>query len=403
MSGHLVIRGATLHTADLQRPVIERGTVVVRDGRIVSVGPDCPITGDAVVIEAAGLHLCPGFVDAHTHVGNWFEGLGTESRDINEMTRPITPELRAIDGVWPGDVAFAKARAAGVTTVCTLPGSANVVGGTVCVLKTLGHNVDDMALEPDAALKVAFGYNVKHSHGIKKGRAPLTRMAIASMFRETFDAALAYEQRQLLEDNVPRHRGNEVLLRALRREIPVRAHAYRSDDLQQALRLAKAYGLDLVLEHAYEADLCIDQLVAQGAKVIHGPVMRLATNSEKIHMRAETVVALHAAGVPVAISTDYPDVPIQYLTVEAGLCVRAGLSPEAALRAITAVPAGILGVADRVGSLTPGLHADLVLLDGPPLEIASVVQSVFIEGEQVFRVGDPMPVPGQRQVPRAHD
>lgn len=392
---NFVIRGATVHTADAERPIIEGGEVVVRDGRIASVGAPSPFPPpDAAVIDATGLHLCPGFVDAHTHVGNWFEGFGDESRDINEMTRPVTPEIRAIDGVWPGDAAFAKARAAGVTTVCTLPGSANVVGGTVCVLKTAGHDVDQMALEPDAALKVAFGYNVKHSHGLKKGRSPLTRMGIASMFRDTFDAALDYERRRLLDEATPPDRAKDVLVRALRRELPVRAHAYRSDDLQQALRLAKAYGLDLVLEHAYEARFCLDKILEVGAKVVHGPVMRLARNSEKIHMAAETVVALHAAGVPVAISTDYPDVPIQYLTVEAGLCVRAGLPPEAALRAITAVPAEILGVADRVGRLAPGLHADLVLLDGPPLEIASAVQGVWINGDRVFTAGDAIPVPG---------
>ncbi|MCA9524853.1 MAG: amidohydrolase family protein [Myxococcales bacterium] len=385
-----VLQGATIHAGDGQPPRI--GDVVVVGGRMVAG----PAPAGAEVRDCRGLHVSPGFVDAHVHLGLYPEGFPGEPKDLNEYTRPVTPELRATDGIWPGDVAFAKARAAGVTTVCVLPGSGNVVGGTGVVLKTAGQDVERMALRDPACLKVAFGHNVKHSHGILHKRAPLTRMGIAALFRETFDAALAYEQKRVIDPACPEHRGHEVLVKALRRELPVRAHAGRSDDILTACRLAREYGLRLVIEHGYEADQVIEQLVAAKAAVVLGPHWRNCGNSEEVHFDYAATKRLLDAGLVVAHMTDHPIVPVGYLPMMAGLCVRAGLDADTALQVVTAHPARILGVEDRVGRVAPGLDADLVLLDGPPLAIASRVLETLIGGETVYRDGDPLPVPGQR-------
>lgn len=389
-----VFRGATVHTAD-DSAVIPEGEVVVQDGRIIAVGPAGAYSAaDATVHDLRGRHLCPGFVDPHVHAGVMPEGFEGESKDLNEMTRPVTPELMALDAVWPGDVAFVKARAAGVTAACVLPGSANVVGGVGVVLKTVGRNVEKMAIRQPACLKVAFGHNVKHSHGIKAHRAPLTRMAIAAMFRQAFEAALRYEERRVLDENHPRHAGDEHLLLALRREVPVRAHASRSDDILTALRLARELGLQLVLEHGYEAHLVLDEVIEAGAAVVLGPAFRTCGNSETLHFDFATTKVLDDAGVLVAHMTDHPIVPIGYLPLQAGLCVRAGMHPDRALRTITVHAAAILGLSDRIGRLAAGLDADLVVLDGPPLEVASRVLETWIDGRLVHRLGDPIPVPG---------
>ncbi|MCA9538445.1 MAG: amidohydrolase [Myxococcales bacterium] len=389
-----LLRGATLHTAD-DPAVIAKGDLLIEGEHILALGQGGSIpAGDAEVIDLAGRHLCPGFIDAHVHVGVFPEGFPHEAKDLNEMTRPVTPEMRAIDAVWPGDVAFFKARAAGVTTVCVLPGSANVIGGTGVVLRTVGIDVEEMARRDPACLKVAFGYNVKHSHGLKSGRSPLTRMGIAALFREAFDAALLYEQKRAVDEHAPRHAGHEALLLALRREIPVRAHCSRSDDILTALRLAREYGLRLVLEHGYEATFVLEKLRANDVAVVFGPAFRNCGNTEELHFDFAATKQLDDAGLCVAHMTDHPIVPVGYLPLQAGLAVRAGMSPARALRTITANPARILGVEDRLGRLAPGFEADLVVLDGPPLEIQSRVLSTWIGGRAVYADGEPTPVPG---------
>ena len=389
-----VFRGATVHTAD-DPAVLLDAEVLVRGTRIEAVRPaGGPLPEGAVVHDLTGRHLCPGFIDPHVHLGVMPEGFPHESKDLNEMTRPVTPEMQAFDAVWPGDVAFARARAAGITTVCVLPGSANVISGTGVVLRTDGRDVEQMARRQPACLKVAFGANVKHSHGVKAGRAPLTRMAIAALFREAFDEALRYEQQRALDDRTPADAGKDTLLLALRREIPVRAHASRSDDILSALRLARRYGLRLVIEHGYEAHFVLEQVVAADAAVVFGPGFRCCGHSEELHFDFAQTRVLDEAGVLVAHMTDHPIVPVGYLPVQAGLSVRAGMHPDRALRLITAHPAAILGLPDEIGRVAPGLSADLVVLDGPPLDIASRVLSTWIEGRAVYRDGDPRPVPG---------
>lgn len=394
MSDVQVFRGATVHTCGPDG-VIERGEVVVRGGRIEAVreaGRGAP--AGATVHDLRGRHLTPGLIDAHVHMGVMPEGFAYESKDINEMTAALTPQMRAVDAVWPGDVAFARARAAGVTTVCVLPGSANVIGGTGVVLKTAGRDVERMAIREPACLKVAFGYNVKHSHGLGQKRTPLTRMGIAALFREAFDGARVYGERRAKDPDLPLDRGKEVLLAALRGELVVRAHCARSDDILTALRLAREFGLRLVIEHGHEAHFVLEQVRAGAVGVVLGPGFRCCGNSEETHVGFESTAVLDAAGITVAHMTDHPIVPVGYLAIQAGLCVRAGLAPDRALRTITANAARILECDDRVGSLRPGLDADLVVHDGPPLEVASRVLATYIEGRRVYADGDPRPVPG---------
>jgi imidazolonepropionase-like amidohydrolase len=393
---------ATLHTADADdRALIERGALATWGAQIVWVGDtegaQEGVRGALQELQEAGLcdaaatlrearwtrcegeHITPGLIDAHVHLGLYPEGFMGEPKDLNELTSPLTPQLRALDGVWPGDVAFAKARAAGVTTVCVLPGSANVVGGVGVALRTVGVDVERMTLKEPACLKVAFGYNVKHNHGVK-GRAPLTRMAIADMMRGAFEGALAYETKRLRDPEHPQDRAKEHLLLALRREIPVRAHASRADDILTAVRLAREFGLRLVIEHGYEAVEVIEQLKGVGASVVYGPAFRTCGHSEDLNFHFAHAQRLLEAGILVAQMTDHPIVPVQYLSLQAGLCVREGLDPEVALRLVTSNAAEVVGVAERVGALKAGLDADFVRLSGPPLEVASRVLGVYVEG-----------------------
>jgi len=395
--------GATVHSAG-ELGVIEEGAVATWGDQLLWVGRAAQASEELLTtlaqLEAEGLcdakqvwltrsvvncegeHICPGFIDAHVHLGLYPEGFVGEPKDLNELTSPLTPQLRALDGVWPGDIAFKKAREGGVTTVCVIPGSANVIGGVGVVLKTSGVDVEQMSLREPACLKIAFGYNVKHNHGLK-GRAPLTRMAIADMMRSSFEGALAYEERRLRDPETPLDRGKEHLLLALRRELPVRAHASRSDDILTACRLARDFGFKLIIEHGYEAVEVIDQLLEVGASVVYGPAFRTCGHSEDLNFSFDHAERLLKAGIKVAHMTDHPIVPIQYLSLQAGLCVREGLDPHEALKLITAYPAELLGCEERVGRLKVGLDADLVRLSGPPLELASKVIETYIGGRAV--------------------
>jgi imidazolonepropionase-like amidohydrolase len=390
----LIFRGARVHRGHGTPP--EDGLEVVVQGRHIAAvreaGRSAP--SDARVVDVSGRHLAPGFIDPHVHMGVMPEGFPNDSKDLCEMTSPVTPQMQAIDAVWPGDTAFVKARAAGVTTVCVLPGSGNVVSGTGVVLKTHGRNVEKMAVLQPACLKVAFGYNVKHSHGIKANRAPLTRMGIAALFRQAFEDAQLYAAKRAKDPETPRDAGKETLCAAMRGELVVRAHCSRSDDILTALRLARTFGLRLVLEHGYDAHLVLDEVKAAGAAVVFGPAFRTCDGSENLHFDFAQTRALDDAGVLVAHMTDHPIVPVEYLSVQAGLSVRAGMAPARALALITGNAARVLGLEARVGDIAPGLDADFVLLDGPPLAIESRVLETRIEGRVVYTHGDPIPVPG---------
>ncbi len=374
----LILRAPILHTGD--GLVIRDGEIAIENGVIRYVGPRREQSPNDDVREFPQGELSPGLIDAHTHLGLMPEGFENESKDLNEMTSPKTPTLDVLDGIWPEDKGFAKALRAGITSVCILPGSANIVGGAGGVFCTQGHNPQTMRREATPIVKIAFGYAVKHSHGLK-GHAPLTRMAIADLFRKTLDDALVYEQRRAL-DQIPEDPAQERILSILQKKAVVRAHALRSDDLLTALRLQKSYGFRLVLEHALDAPLVAQEIADAHVPVVFGPALRTEANSEVTRVGYSAVPTLLRAGVKVALMTDHPIVPCEYLSVLAGLCRREGLDHEQALQLCTKNAAEILGL--KAGRLAEGYAGDVVCFSGAPLAIESRVQAVFVAGELAF-------------------
>lgn len=383
----LVIRNATLYTIT---DGIKEGSLLVDDqGKIASIGDvDMEIPMGATVIDASGKILMPGMIDAHGHAGVYEEGLGFEGSDGNEMTDPVTPHLRTIDAINPHEEGIIEALRAGVTAMCILPGSANVIGGQGVTVHMHGYTVEDMIIKEDGGLKIAFGENPKRVYSGQK-KTPSTRMATAAVLRENLVKAQNYmaKQEQAKDDPtkfVERDLKMEVLVRVLKREIPVRAHAHRADDIMTALRIAKEFNLDISIEHCTEGHKITKELKEAGVWALVGPTISNRSKVELQELSFTTLKVLWEEGIPVTITMDHPVVPVGYLPTAAGYAVKAGLPYEEALKAITLNPAKVLGIADRYGSLEVGKMADLVLWSGDPLEIQSQVEQVFIHGEVVY-------------------
>ena len=370
----MLIRNATIYTAVAPEPFV--GDVRVCNGKILAVGPNLEAPGEPVV-DATGLNLYPGFVEAHGHIGLDGYGVGFEGKDYNEMNDPLVPQLRAIDGIEPRDPALLQAAQGGVTTLCTGPGSANVLGGTFAAIKTVGIRVDDMLLKADAAMKCAFGENPKRCYR-EKGIS--TRMTTAGKLREMLLCAKDC-RRRMEEGRDPAFDIKlEALLPVLTGEMPLKAHAHQLNDLFTAIRIAKEFDVKLTLEHCTEGHLAPELLAAEGYPMAVGPSLTHASKFELRNKTFETPGALARAGGHVSIITDSPVIPQQYLPLCAGLAIRSGMDPYAALRAITICPAEHIGVADRVGSIEVGKDADLVLCRGNVMDVESEIQCVLIEG-----------------------
>ena len=344
------------------------------------------------VIDAKGCHGLPGFVDAHCHVGMWEDSVGFEGDDGNETSDPVMPHLRASDAIYHADRAFVEARENGVTTVVTGPGSANVIGGQFAALKTYGRRVEDMMIKEPVAMKVAFGENPKTAYHDKR-QAPMTRMATAALLRENLIKAAEYKE---LKEEYEADKENcdkpdydmkmEALLKVLKGEIPLKAHAHRADDILTAIRIAKEFGLAITIEHCTEGYLITDILREENVSVITGPFL---TDRSKIELRNQSAKApgiLSKAGIKTAIMTDHPCTPVQYLSLCAAVAVKEGMDETEALRAITINAAEIAGIDDRVGSLEVGKDADIIIIDGHPLELRSRVLYTIINGQVVKRV-----------------
>ena len=383
----LIING-TVHTMD--GPVIKNGYVAVKGSKIARVGPmeDCPKSWEGEVFDAQGGHICPGFIDAHCHLGMFGDALGFESDDGNEETDPCTPHLRAIDGVNPLDRCFSEARAAGVTTVLTGPGSANPVSGQFAALKTDGRWVDAMVVRAPAAMKLALGENPKQVYH-DRDETPVTRMATAAIIRENLRKAVEYGEKM---DRAARDEDTdppdydaklEALLPVVRGELPVHIHAHRADDIATGVRIAREFGLRCVIVHGTEGHLIPDLLAREKIPVITGPALGDRSKPELANMTLENPALLRRAGVEVAICTDHPEVPVQYLPLCAALAVKGGLDPEEALAAITVTAAGIAGLGDVLGTLAPGREADVVVTSRHPLELLGEVRAVFIGGRRI--------------------
>lgn len=376
----MIIRNALIHNA--VDPVPFTGDILVKSGKIISVGGKVEAE-DAEIIEAEGLSAYPGFVDAHSHLGlDNYGGPTGGTFDYNEMTDIISPQLRGSDSYYPHDAAIRAALAGGVTTVAAGPGSANVLGGTFFAVKTFGNTVEEATLRDPVAMKCAFGENPKRCYRDKSDSA---RMTTAAKLREALFSARDYMMRKELagddRSKLPKYDMKaEALIPVLKGEIPLKAHAHRSDDIMTALRVAREFGVRITLEHCTEGHLIAKELKAAGAPVAVGPTLTNASKLELVNKSWTTPGILAAAGIPVSIITDAPVIPQQYLPLCAGMAVKAGMDPFLALQAITINPARHIGVSDRVGSLEPGKDADVVLTDGDPTVSTTAVVRVVLNG-----------------------
>jgi|LSQX01.1.fsa_nt_gb imidazolonepropionase-like amidohydrolase len=391
----LVKNGKILSMAGID---YDSGYVLIDEGKIVKVGAksssiEKKISGNSdnvTVIDAKGKYVLPGLIDAHCHVGMWEDAVGFEGEDGNEMTDPIMPHLRAIDGVYHMDRAFSEALENGVTTVVTGPGSANVIGGQFAAIKTYGRRIEEMVLKDPVAVKIAFGENPKTVYSERK-QAPTTRMATAALLRESLMRAVEYKE--LIEKYHNDSENNdkpdydikmEVLLKVLNKEIPLKAHAHRADDILTAIRIAKEFDVNLTIEHCTEGHLIKDILLEEGITAIIGPFMTDRSKIELRNLSLKTPGILSKAGIKVAIMTDHPCTPIQYLILCAAMAVREGMDEEEALKAITINAAELTGIADRVGSIESGKDADIVIFDGHPFELKSRVVTTIVNGKVAF-------------------
>ncbi|SDO21984.1 Imidazolonepropionase [Nakamurella panacisegetis] len=363
------------------------GAVVVTDGIITAAGPDVVAPPGAEIVDGQGQWLLPGFIDAHTHLGVHEEAEGWAGDDTNEMTDPVTAGVRALDAINPVETGFDDALSGGVTTVNVNPGSGNPIGGLTVAIHTWGRTVDDMVLRSPSGLKSALGENPKRVYGDRK-QTPSTRLGTAAVIRNAFVEASNYLDQLAHADPdkaaPSRDLKLEALASVLNREIPWRQHSHRADDIATGIRIAEEFGYQLVIDHGTEAHLIADVLAAKGIPVLIGP---LFTTRSKVELRNRSLAnpgRLAAAGVEISIITDHPVVPIHFLVHQATLAVKEGLDAVTALEAITINPAKVMGVDDRVGSITPGKSADLVLWSGDPLDVMQRALSVYIAGQPVY-------------------
>lgn len=381
--GTVAITGG--HVVPVAGDPIDDGTVLIMDGRISAVGPNIQVPADVPVVDAAGRWVLPGLVEAHTHLGIEEEAGGWAGDDLNEATGPIGARLRALDGINPADLGFADALAGGVTTAVILPGSANPIGGQAVAVKCAGRTATDMVLRDPVGVKSALGENPKRVYGNRK-ELPSTRLGVATVIRDAFIRAQDYQARRDRSDGAAADRDPDldVLARVIAGELPWFQHVHRADDIGTAIRLADEFGYRLVIHHGTEAHLMAEEIARRGIPVISGPLITGRSKAELRHLTPRNPAILAQAGVLLALTTDHNSVPVHFLALQAILAIREGLDPGTALRSITANPAQILGLDDRVGALKPGLDGDVVLWSGDPLDIRSRALHVFIAGRPVY-------------------
>jgi imidazolonepropionase-like amidohydrolase len=382
----MYIYNARIYTMD--SPVIENGFVRTENGKIAEVSAGVPSHVSDDDLDCGGNLLFPGFIDAHSHIGLIGDGMGIEGEDVNEDSDPVTPHLRTIDGLNFTDNCFHDAIASGVTVSVTGAGSSNPVGGDFIAVKNYGRCADEMLIRR-VGIKFALGENPKSTFSDKDG-TPVTRMATAAIIREALYKARRYmsDKEEALEsgDSLPEYDIKcEALIPLLKGEIKAHFHCHRADDIMTAVRLAEEFCLDYVLVHCTEGHIIGDILGEKKASAFVGPVICDRGKPELAKLTTANAGVLHKNGVNVAVCTDHPEIPVQYLAASAAYCVKAGLPYEEGLRALTVNAAKINGIYDRVGSVTVGKDADLAIFDGDPLEIRTNVIATIVNGKIVFK------------------
>ena len=378
----ICIKNGTLHTAVSKETFI--ADILIDGGKIVKIGKGLSADG-AEVIDATGLQVYPGFVEAHCHIGLDGYGIGYEGHDYNELNDPVTPQVQAIDGINPFDPCMKMAAKAGVTCFATGPGSSNSIGGTFAAIKPVGTRVDNMIVKFPVAMKCAFGENPKRCYQ-KQGIS--SRMTNAAKIREALNKAKVYKAKiEAAGDDASKlpayDQKSEALIPVLNHEIPLKAHAHQANDIFTAIRIAKEFGVGLTLEHVTEGHMIVDELAKENLPLAVGPTFGHASKFELQNKTWETPGILAKAGCHVSIITDAPVTPLHYLPLCAGLAIKAGMDEYDALRAVTINPAEHIGIADRVGSLEEGKDADVVIVDGCPFYVTGVIKHVLINGEEI--------------------
>ena len=390
----MLIYNAKIYTMS-HMGVIDNGFVQTENGKIARVGRmtelETPPTRED--FNAFGMNVYPGFIDVHTHLGMWEDGLGFEGADGNEITDPSTPQLRAIDGVNPNDYCFLEGARAGVTSILTGVGSANPVGGEFVAMKTYGsRRIDKRIIRSPAAIKFALGENPKKCYN-DRDETPTTRLATAAVIREQLYKTKRYMQDIIdyesslgteNEGSMPDYDMKcEALMPLLKGKVKAHFHCHRADDIFTAVRIAKEFEIKCVLIHATEGGLIADELGEDGFPCVVGPIIADRCKPELSRQTIENAALLHKAGIKVAICTDHPENPIQYLPLAAGVCIKGGLDKEAALAAITISAAKIAGIEDRVGSIEVGKDADIAVLDGEFYDVLTTSKLVLVDGKEV--------------------
>lgn len=358
--------------------VLENQTVLVEEGKFTNIGENLTIPESFEVIDVEGKIVTPGLIDVHSHLGVAEEGIGADGVDTNETSSATTPEVRAIDAIDPTEVGFQDCRNEGITTVQVMPGSANVIGGEMVVMKTVGNIVDEMVLRSPSGMKAALGENPKKAHG-SRGKMPKTRMGVAALLR----GKLIEAQNYLADEKRVRDLGMENLAKVLNKEIPLRIHAHRANDIVTALRIKREFDIDLSLEHGTEGHEIAEFIAKHEVPVSVGPTMSSRSKVETKRKGWHTIKRLTEAGISCSLTVDHPVIGVRFLRTSLVHAIREGLAEQDALKTITLNAAKHLGVEDRVGSIEAGKDADFVIWDGNPFNLRDEVDSVYVEGKLI--------------------
>ncbi|WP_317315039.1 amidohydrolase [Holdemanella biformis] len=372
----MLFKNATIYTME-QDPFV--GDFRIDKGVFTQVGKNLtPDVGEDVQ-DLNGLFVFPGLVESHCHLGMEETAIRFEGDDVNEITDPITPNMRGIDGCNPMDETVELALKGGVTTVAAGPGSANVLGGTFFAYKTKGNCIDEMTIQNPIAMKAAFGENPKRCY---QGKKIDTRMQISALLRETLEKTKEYLAKKEAGKDVDYDQKLEAMIPVVKKELPLKCHAHRADDILTVIRIAKEYDIEVTLDHATDARCIVEQIKESGYPCICGPSFGHKTKFELKSKSFKTPGVLNKAGILVSITTDSPVIPQQYLSLSAALAAKAGLPEYEAIKAITINPAKILGLDNRVGSIKVGKDADFIICTKNILDTQNEIQSVYIDGKK---------------------